>query len=252
MILHHQIQGNGLPLIILHGLFGSMNNWRGLASRLARQFQVITVDLPNHGRSPPKEVFTYPSLAQDLVHFMDQQGISEAALLGHSLGGKVAMQCALDFPQRVKHLLVADIAPRTYPPEHTSIFEALMALDVSAYENRREIDNALVSSLPNARLRQFLLMNLDKTMGGYRWRINLENLYRNYPAICAGIKGENSYSGPSLFIKGEQSNYIQKSDEQEIKQWFTEAEIISIPDVGHWLHADAPKVFINIVSRFLG
>ncbi len=218
----------------------------------ARQFQVTTVDLPNHGRSPHKENFNYPALASDLAHFMDQQGVGVAALLGHSLGGKVAMQCALDFPERIAQLVVVDIAPRFYPPAHLFIFEALRKLDLSVYDNRREVDRALASSLPNSALRQFLLMNLDKTGEGYRWRINLEGLSRNYHAICAAVShGGEPYSRPSLFIKGECSDYLQKSDEQEIKKQFPMAEVISIPDTGHWVQADAPAVFTNVVLEFL-
>lgn len=251
MDLHYRMQGSGVPLIVLHGLFGSMDNWRSVASRLAHRFQVISVDLPNHGRSPHEAVLTYPALARDLIRFMDGHGISQAALLGHSLGGKVAMQCALDFPRRVNRLIVADMAPRTYPPEHIPIFKALMALDVSAYESRREMDDALAGSLPNASVRQFLLMNLEKAAAGYRWRINLDNLYRNYPAICAGITGESPYSGPSLFIKGGQSNYIREGDEPEIKRWFPKADIRTMADAGHWLHVEAPEIFIDIVTAFL-
>lgn len=252
MQLYSRTQGGGPSLIILHGLFGSMDNWRSLVPKFAHQFQVTTVDLPNHGRSPHKKIFNYPALARDLAHFISQQGVGSVALLGHSLGGKVAMQCALDFPERISQLVVVDIAPRSYPPAHLFIFEALRGLDLSTYGNRREIDGALASSLPNATLRQFLLMNLDKAKKGYRWRINLESLRQNYHAICAAVHGTGSYSQPSLFIKGECSDYLQKSDEQEIKKQFPAAEFISIPDTGHWVQADAPEAFTNVVLEFLG
>ncbi|ADE14386.1 alpha/beta hydrolase fold protein [Nitrosococcus halophilus Nc 4] len=251
MLLHHRIQGNGLPLIILHGLFGSMDNWRSLASQFARQFQVITVDLPNHGRSPHKKVFNYPSLARDLASFMDQLGMGAATLLGHSLGGKIAMQYALDFPERVTQLVVVDIAPRAYPPEHRFIFEALGDLNPSAYDSRREIDKALSNALPDHRIRQFLLTNLDKGKNGYRWRINLDDLHRNYRSICAAIEGGGTYRGPTLFVKGERSDYIQKGEEIEIRKKFPKANIMAIPRAGHWVHADTPEVFVNAVLEFL-
>lgn len=251
MLFHYRVQGKGLPLIILHGLFGSMSNWRSLAIKFSHQFQVITVDLPNHGHSPPRKVFDYTSLAKDLVSFMDEQGISAVALLGHSLGGKVAMQCALDFPERITRLLVVDIAPHAYPPEHLFIFKALSELNLSAYESRLEIDKALSNRIPNSATRQFLLMNLDKNKEGYSWRINLNNLEHNYQAICAAIAGKKAYIGPSLFIKGGASSYIRKGDEIEIRRWFPKAEIVSIPHVGHWVHAEAPEVFANTVLEFL-
>jgi esterase len=251
MLLHHRIQGNGFPLLILHGLFGSLDNWRSLASKFARQFKVITVDLPSHGRSPAKESFNYPSLARDLVSFMDQQAIPAAALLGHSLGGKVAMQCALDFPERVQRLLVIDIAPRAYAPEHLFIFKALRALDLAAYGSRREIDEALEGALPNPAVRQFLLMNLDKAEQGHRWRINLENLQQNYSAICAAVEGEGQYLSPTLFVKGASSDYINSEDEREIQVWFPKAELIAIPGAGHWVQADAPNALLNIALEFL-
>ncbi|KFI22592.1 alpha/beta fold hydrolase [Nitrosococcus oceani] len=251
MQLYFRTQGKGPSLIILHGLFGSMDNWRSLVPKFAHQFQVTTVDLPNHGRSPHKKIFNYPALAKDLAHFMDQQGVGVAALLGHSLGGKVAMQCALDFPERIARLVVVDIAPRFYPPEHLFIFEALRELDLSVYGSRREVDRALASSLPNVALRQFLLMNLDKGKKGYRWRINLESLHQNYHAICAAVHGIELYSRPTLFVKGECSDYLQKSDEQEIKKLFPVAEVIAIPDTGHWVQADAPEAFTNVVLEFL-
>lgn len=252
MQFHHRVQGEGAPLIILHGLFGSMSNWRSLATIFSRQFQVITIDLPNHGHSPPKTIFDYPSLAKDLIDFMDDQGIDTAALLGHSLGGKIAMQCALDFPKRITHLLVADIAPRAYAPEHLLIFKALSDLNISAYKNRLEIDEALSSQIPNPETRQFLLMNLEKNKEGYSWRINLNNLEQNYQNICAEVVGKSVYLRPSLFIKGEASSYIRGDDEIGIKKWFPKAEIVSIPKSGHWLQAEAPEVFATIVFTFLG
>lgn len=252
MPLHYRIYGNGLPpLIILHGLFGSMVNWRSLATRFSHQFQVITIDLPNHGHSPPRKIFDYPSLARDLVSFMDEQGIGVATLLGHSMGGKIAIQCALDFPERITHLLVVDIAPRAYPPEHLSIFKALSELKLSAYGSRGEIDKALSKGISDSATRQFLLMNLERYKEGYRWRINLSNLQHNYQAIYAAIGGKKAYLGPSLFIKGERSSYIRKDDEVEIRRWFPKADIVSIPHVGHWVHAEAPEVLANRVLDFL-
>ena len=251
MLLHHRTQGKGFPLLILHGLFGSMDNWRSLAPKLARQFKVITVDLPNHGRSPAEKSFNYPSLARNLIAFMDQQAIPAATFLGHSLGGKVAMQCALDFPKRVQRLLVIDIALRAYAPEHLFIFRALRALNLAAYESRREIYRALQGALPNPAVRQFLLMNLEKAEQGYRWRIDLENLQQNYPAICAAVKGKGPYLGPALFLKGASSDYIKDEDEGEILAWFPEAELISIPRAGHWVQTDAPEAFLNAALEFL-
>ncbi|CAB1275423.1 alpha/beta fold hydrolase [Candidatus Nitrosacidococcus tergens] len=251
MPFYYQSQGEGAPLVILHGLFGSMGNWRSIASKLSSDFKVITLDLPNHGYSPAQDFFNYQTLAQDIAYFLIENNFSPAILLGHSFGGKIAMQCALDFPNQVSGLIVVDIAPRAYNPSHNFIFDALISLDLSYYGSRSEIDKALSLKIPDMKVRQFLLMNLEKTKESYSWRINLVNLRNNYQAICAPITGNYPYKGKNLFIKGENSSYIAADDEQEIYCWFPYGSIYSIPNTDHWVHADSPKLFLEAILAFL-
>ncbi|CAH9017990.1 alpha/beta fold hydrolase [Candidatus Nitrosacidococcus sp. I8] len=251
MLFHYQSQGEGVPLVILHGLFGSMSNWRSIASKFSNDFKVITLDLPNHGYSPAQDFFNYRTLAQDIAYFLIENNFSPAILLGHSFGGKIAMQCALDFPDQVSSLIVVDIAPRAYNSSHNFIFDALASLDLSHYSSRSEIDKVLSLKIMDVKVRQFLLMNLEKTKESYFWRINLFNLRNNYQEICAPIIGNHPYKGKSLFIKGEDSSYIASGDEQEIYCWFPYGAIYSIPNAGHWVHVDSPKLFLETILAFL-
>lgn len=253
MHLFFQSYGQGPPLIILHGLLGASGNWHTLNSRVfAQHFEVFALDQRNHGRSPHSPVFDYPTLAADVRDFMDQQGIIQAHLLGHSMGGKTAMQFALTCPDRLQKLIVVDIAPRAYAPRHTVIFDALRSLDLTRLGSRKEIDDALATTIPEAAVRQFLMKNLERDgQGAYRWKMNLDALYQNYDQISRGLAHEGSYEGPTLFVRGGRSDYIQDTDRDTILHHFPKAEHITIPEAGHWVHAEAPGPFADAVLSFL-
>lgn len=248
MQLHHQSLGQGQPLVLLHGLFGSADNWGSVAKHFSPYYQVVSVDLRNHGRSPHSDSQTYAEMADDLLELCDTLGLAQIHLLGHSLGGKVAMQFATQYPARVNKLIVVDMAPRAYEDEHTSLIDAMLALDTNQVSSRSEADKALSASIPNLMVRQFLLTNLVKVDHQLQWRINLPALKANYTHFRAAIAAH--FDQPSLFIHGERSDYVQDSDVADIRQSFPKAQFISLP-TGHWVHAEQPQLFVEAVEGFL-
>lgn len=252
MNLHHESRGEGPALIILHGLFGSLDNWRTMSGKLSRHFRVHAVDLRNHGRSPHSEIIDYGSMAGDLQEFMDAQSIASAFVLGHSLGGKVAMEFALGRPERVEKLVVADIAPGSYPPQHDDIIRSLISLDIGNLSGRAEADAALKKSILDSAVRQFLLKNLVRSdTGELHWRINIRAIAENYGRLIEAVDGGRSFHKPTLFLKGEKSGYIRPGDLADIKRLFPLARLVTIAGAGHWLQADAPSEFYQSVVDFL-
>ncbi len=250
--LHYQSFGRGRPLIILHGLFGSLNNWHTLSAALGAEFQVFAVDQRNHGNSPHSEEFSFPAMAEDLRLFLEDRGLPQASLLGHSMGGKTAMEFALRHPQMVEKLIVADISPGAYPPGHDDILDAMSSLDLSLYSSRAQIETALEPRIPDLRVRQFILTNLKRYAGGrYAWKINLDVLREKYGEVTKAQTSDIPFRGPALFIRGELSPYIRQDDLAEIGRLFPFSTVESIPGAGHWVHADAPEAFLRVVVRFL-
>jgi pimeloyl-ACP methyl ester carboxylesterase len=250
MQLHYQTLGLGQPLILLHGLFGSADNWGTIAKHFSQTHQVISVDLRNHGRSPHTDSQNYTDMAGDLIELCDSLNLDTIHLLGHSLGGKVAMQFATQYPEHVDQLIVVDIAMRTYPDAQTYLIDAMMAVDLSTVRSRSEVDQILSTTIENAKVRQFLLMNLVKTEDYLQWRINLPALKANYPAIRQAVCESAKYDKPCLFIRGERSDYVRDDDVEQIKAHFTKAQFASLP-TGHWVHAEQPQAFIEVVAQFL-
>jgi len=252
MQLSFKRYGNGPPLLILHGLLGSGSNWHTLSSRVfADHYEVFTPDLRNHGRSPHSDVFDYPTLAGDVRDFMQQQGLDRVHLLGHSMGGKVAMHVALLYPHLLDRLIVVDIAPKPYAPRHLEILDILGAIDPADYDTRQEIDAALARSIPSLPTRQLLLKNLDYDGTRYRWKMNLPAIIANYDAINKGLVVEGTFDQPTLFVRGETSDYVDDADEGLILRSFPNAQVVTIPGAGHWVHADAPQPFAAAVLAFL-
>jgi len=253
MQLHFREYGRGEPLILLHGLFGDGGNWQGLAAALTDRFRVLVPDLRNHGRSPHSPEMNFPVMAADVAGLLAAQGVTAAAFLGHSLGGKVAMQLALTRPGLVRKLIVADMAPRAYPPLHLEILAALQALDVGSFTSRTEIEAVLAGAVPSERLRRFLLKNLTRNTGGtFEWRMNVTALADNYPHLLAAVTGPQPYAGPALFLRGGRSEYVPTADEPLILELFPRAQIRTIANAGHWVHTDEPEEFLRLVWEFLG
>ena len=250
--LNFKTYGQGNPIIILHGLFGTLDNWQTIARQLSEEYLVYLVDQRNHGRSPHTEEFDYSLLAEDLKDFMESEGMSQATIIGHSMGGKTAMQFAVSYPEMVSSLVVVDIAPKAYEGGHQEIFDALMSIDLNKIENRKMADEQLVEKIPDVGVRQFLLKNLTRDKeGGYRWKMNLPAIHKNYQHILNNILLDEPYTGPALFIRGERSGYIKEADESLIKNTFPKAQVIPIPNAGHWVHAEAPEVLLSTFKNFM-
>jgi len=251
-ILHSKIQGEGKPLIILHGYFGMGDNWKSQANKLAENYQVHLIDQRNHGRSFHSNDFDYELLVEDLEKYMESYGIDTAYILGHSMGGKTAMLFAVSYPEKVDKLIVADIGPKNYPPHHHQILEALNAVDFSKITLRTEVDTILKEYIKEQGVRQFLLKNVyRKTKDMLDFRFNLDSLTDNNIEVGAALPAFAEYQGEVLFLRGENSAYISNDDVALIKAHFSNAEIITIPNAGHWLHAENPVDFLREVSLFL-
>lgn len=251
MYLHSDISGNGRPLVLIHGLFGSYENLGMIARQLSDEFKIINLDLRNHGKSPHAPSMSYQEMAQDVVETLQALGLREFALLGHSMGGKVAMQIALTYPERVTELILADISPVPTPPRHQSILNALASIPVDELTDRRQAEPFLHEAVPELAVRQFLLKNLIKDENKLRWRFNLNALIANYQAILAAPDAQGSFISPVLFIKGGNSDYILAEHQPIILGKFPNAKAKIIQGTGHWLHAEKPAAFAKIVRDFL-
>jgi len=237
-------------LVILHGFLGSADNWHTLAKQFSSDFQVWTIDQRNHGRSPHAYEFNYDVLVDDLYDFLDEHQISQPILLGHSMGGKVVMQYALQFPQLVSKLIVVDMAPYAYAHHHQTVLEALKNIHLERFAKREEIENALSEYIPEWDTRQFIMKSIYYENGKYQWRFYTESLIDNYEEILKGVHGK-VFDGQTLFIKGENSQYIAKERWSEIISLFPKAELVEIPGAGHWVHAEKPQEFYQAVISYL-
>jgi pimeloyl-ACP methyl ester carboxylesterase len=252
MQLHFKESGQGRAVILLHGLFGSADNWHPFALRLADNFHVFALDQRNHGQSPHSDEMDYSLMADDVAGFMAARGLETAAVIGHSMGGKTAMQFALQFPQRVEKLVVADMAPREYLPAHEKIFDALLALDLKSFSSRKEVEDTLAPEILNLALRRFLLKNLGRnSTGWFYWKINLRGLKNNYLSLRQPVSAPSPFAGPTLFIRGGKSNYINPGDKPLIDELFPRSEIQTIAEAGHLVHAEQPEEFLRLVLNFL-
>jgi esterase len=268
MKLFFRKYGEGPPLIIVHGLYGASDNWITVARELADHYEVFIIDQRNHGKSPHSDEHNYMLLKNDLLDFMNEQGIKRAILLGHSMGGKTIMYFAADYPERVQAMIVVDISPRSYksldqPAPHTldhmNIIQAMMNIDLAKAESRMDIDMMLADTVKSKRVRQFLLKNIQrKDQNKFFWKINLPALHLALPGILDGLDPEKfrktgGVTGfPVLFIKGANSDYITDIDFPVINTIFPAAEIVTIKNSGHWVHAEQPELFIKNIKYFLG
>jgi esterase len=250
-LLNFQQQGSGEHLVLIHGLFGSLENLNMVAKVLATDYCVTSVDVRNHGQSFHENDMAYENLAQDIVNLLDHLTIGQVNILGHSMGGKIAMELALTFPQRVKKLIVADIAPVSYPPHHTNIIKGLRAIDLSQVSKRSDADKQLAPYVDNVSVRQFLLRNLVNINNQYSFKCSLDFIDRCYGQIMDGYQGDAQFNKPTLFIKGGDSDYIQLSHKAIINKILPLSSVKIIQGTGHWLHAEKTTAFNKIVSDFL-
>lgn len=252
--LHVQQLGDGSkpPLVILHGLFGSGDNWRTLALQWEEDYTVYLLDQRNHGRSPHDDRFDYPALAADLNRFLEERDLRGVRLIGHSMGGKTAMEWAAHHPERLLGMVVADMAPVAYNAHHTLILEALNAVDVANAASRQSVDEALLQGgIEDEGVRQFLLKGLTRrTEGGFRWRFNLEVITRDYNHILDGVAEDAQVDVDALFLYGGNSYYVLPAYHPIIRARFPKAILEEMPGAGHWLHAEQPEVFYERVSAY--
>jgi pimeloyl-ACP methyl ester carboxylesterase len=243
---------SGDPVIILHGIFGMLDNWHSFASQLAEDYRVFTVDQRNHGRSPHSEEFDYPAMIGDLEEFMTDHKLEKVHLIGHSMGGKVAMHFALSNPDKMMTLTVLDIGIKYYPPRHDYIFNALCNMELSRFESRNEIDEYLSEHIHSFSIRQFLIKNIRRNeQGEYNWKMNLPVIRKNYEKVTDWVPVGQSFSGPALFVRGANSSYILMDDWPGIQELFPRSGLVTIPGTGHWLHAEKPYELLKEVKRFL-
>lgn len=266
MKLHVKRLGKGYPFIILHGLYGSGENWLTIAKNISGICEVFLVDQRNHGRSPHSEQHNYQALAEDLLEMMDDHGLSRAVILGHSMGGKAAMWFAARHPSRISRLIIADISPRSYLNNtldhnhsafHIKVMEAMLAVDFTKVNGLGDIDRQLENRLPDKQLRQFLLKNIERESGAaYYWKLNITALLGNLDNLSAGLEpflaeGRTFDQFPVLFIRGENSHYILEPDLLMIRKLYPNAQIVTIKNAGHWLHTEQPAALVSIIKKQL-
>lgn len=253
MTLYSKIEGKGDPLLILHGFLGMSDNWKTLGIQYAQQgFQVHMIDLRNHGRSFHSEVFNYEVMVQDILEYCDANNLDKIDIIGHSMGGKVAMLFATKYPEKVNHLIVADIGPKFYSQHHQDIFAGLNAVDLSTKPSRSDVDETLTSYIPDFGTRQFLMKSLYwHTPDQLAFRFNLEVFNKQIDEIGMALPAEAIFEKPTLFIRGGNSKYILDSDIENIKKHFPNSKLETVANAGHWLHAENPKEFFEKTIGFL-
>lgn len=253
MELFSETRGSGEPVIVLHGLFGSLENWQSINAKLAERFLVIAMDQRNHGRSPHDRRMDYVEMAGDVRESLRARSISRARVIGHSMGGKTAMQLALESPGIVEQLVVVDVAPKQYFPRHSDILEALLSLNLHLFESRKEVEDALAPLIPDLSVRRFLLKNLKHDEGGgFSWKMGLREIVANYDRLGASVSGPVPCAVPALFITGALSDYVSEEDKGLILRMFPAAKIVSIKGAGHWLHAEQPAQVLGAILDFFG
>ena len=260
MKLFYRKKGTGFPLIIIHGLLGSSDNWMTISKSFAEHFSVFMIDLRNHGRSPHSEEFSVDAMMDDLLEFMKDQQLESAVVLGHSLGGWIAMNFAVRFPEKVDKLIVVDFAPRKYQNNLIGFLKWLLNWDISRIKSLREADQQLEEIFKEPAVRGFIMKSLksrrsagaEKKNGGFEWKPNLKAIYDNLDQVSGHLDEGQMFEKPTLFIRGGNSDYIQPKDEPHIKKHFPSSSIKTIVEAGHWVHADKPMWFVRVVDRFLG
>ena len=244
---------NGPDFVVLHGLFGSGKNWRSFAGSLEEDFQVWTLDARNHGDSPHADSMSYQQMAEDVVRFFDGNELENVILLGHSMGGKTAMQLALQFPDRIAALIVVDIAPVCYDHQQKQLklIEAMQGLHLAAEMSRSDIEKKLALKIPEKRLLSFLMTNLYRQNGLFQWRIGLEQIAAGMPYLLNYPEVNSVFEGPVQFIGGENSAYLKFEYHALIRKKFPESRITMLKNCGHWLHIEQPAAFQKTVNEFL-
>lgn len=252
MRLNYKKTGSGHPLVILHGLFGSLDNWFSIAKELTEHYTLYLVDQRNHGDSPHADTWNYAVMVEDLKELLDAEGLDKIYLMGHSMGGKTVMNFAVKYPEYIEKLIVADIAPRYYAPHHQIILEGLNSLDLESIQSRKEADDQLARYIPELGTRQFLLKSLTRGGEGFAWKINLPVIAKNIENVGEALAEGSRFDGPTLFLAGGNSNYIQQKDLPDLETHFPNYQLEFVANAGHWLHAEQPHAVVEELRKFLG
>tara|TARA_B110000495_G_scaffold90252_1_gene77932 strand:+ start:934 stop:1710 length:777 start_codon:yes stop_codon:yes gene_type:complete len=252
---YRQYSENGVPVLVLHGLFGSLSNWGWHCKQLAQQYAVYGVDLRNHGDSPHSDQLDYQVMAEDVRQLIVRLGLESCCIVGHSMGGKVAMQLALSFPDLIEKLVIVDIAPVSYPEDadgHMNVLAAMDAVKLGEIKSRTQAEVTIEDYIPQEVTRKFLLTNLVRNKeGSFEWRLDKDSIRKNYANLRAELIATMSFLKPVLFIKGSLSPYIKPEHEAQIKELFPAASVKLLMDAGHWLHAEKPQALQKILLKFL-
>jgi esterase len=252
MKLYHRELGHGQPIIMLHGIFGSSDNWLTHSKLLSGHFHTYALDLRNHGQSPHDDVFDYPSMVDDVLKFIEDHHIKDPILMGHSMGGKVAMNFAVAYPAKIQKLIVVDIAPKPYDMQNYVVLKGLLSIPIQEVTSRQHADELLAQHVDEPDVRQFLLKNLQrKPEGGFRWKLNLSSIAENILKIGLPLQFEGQFDKPALFVRGSRSNYVLNEDFALIKKIFPAASLETL-ETGHWVPAEKPGEFVEVVSQWLG
>ena len=253
MTLNHKSFGDGKPLVILHGLLGSLDNWVTVSKYLAKKYKVYIIDLPNHGKSYHTKYFSYENMANVLDSFFVENGLTKFSLLGHSMGGKLALKYVDMFKDKIDKLILVDIANKNYESTRfNNVFEAIFSISLNNLETRKDADSIVSEIIKNAGERHFVLKNLKRTSQGFEWSPNINLLYSNLSAISSKIILNNKVKNNTLLILGENSNYFTDQDKNDLSNEFEKYLIKSVKNSGHWVHAENPKDFILALEAFLG
>lgn len=254
MKLFYRQFGSGKPIIILHGLFGMSDNWVSIGKQLSEHFEVYIPDMRNHGQSPHDDVFSFSAMADDVLELIDDNHLGNVTLIGHSMGGKVAMLLALNHGDKVDRLMVIDISPGKYPVRHSQqqVVEAMQRVSLTGITSRKGIEDQLVHSISDFRTRQLIMKNLFRTGNNtFAWRLNLEAIHHNMDKLFDSVESDSTFGKPVLFIRGGQSDYINNDDRGKIRKLFPDTTLETIPQAGHWVHADAPVELLKIMNDFM-
>ncbi|MEM8894318.1 MAG: alpha/beta fold hydrolase [Bacteroidota bacterium] len=252
MKLNYKSIGQGQPLIILHGLFGASDNWLSIAKQLEKDYQIFLIDQRNHGGSPHSHVWNYETMADDIKEFMNDHQLERAVIMGHSMGGKTAMNFAYRFGEMIMDLIVVDIGPKYYPVHHQTILSGLRSIDLKSLGSRQEADQLLSKSIPEIGIRQFLLKNLSRNRDNqFSWKINLDVIEDQIENVGEALPLEQIYDGECLFIRGDKSDYIKEEDLSELAVRFPQNELQTVSGAGHWVHAEKPREFLSVLNTYL-
>ncbi len=251
-LFYKQYGNTGEPIFILHGIFGMLDNWHNIAKKLSEQYTVYTIDARNHGQSPHNDESGYQAMAEDVIELANHLHIDQFILLGHSMGGKTALWVANQFPERIKKLIVVDIAPKRYKQGHGAYFKAFEEINWSAFTTRKEIDEALMAYESDMGVRLFLAKNIERNeAGSFSIKSNIPALKKAYDEIIGELHFTSVYEGETLFVLGEKSHYLKEEDKPYILKYFPKAQFVTIANAGHWVHADNPLAFVAAIEIFI-